>query len=85
MFPRAAVKRFNEQVNDTPAPGAYDVKDLAAKGELEALCRLHKSFLWPFKPKSTTESYFSNIRLTKIPSVTDRPNGKLGENHQILN
>ena len=38
MFPRAPVKRFNEQVNDTPAPGAYDVKELATKGELYLLC-----------------------------------------------
>jgi hypothetical protein len=32
MFPRAAIKRFNDQVNDTPAPGSYDVKDQSSKG-----------------------------------------------------
>ena len=48
MFPRAPVKRFNDQVNDTPAPGAYDVKDLAAKGEPELF--LSPTQAWPGLP-----------------------------------
>jgi hypothetical protein len=30
MFSRAPIKRFNDEVNDTPAPGSYDVKDITA-------------------------------------------------------
>ena len=48
MFPRAPVKRFNDQVNDTPAPGAYDVKDLAAKGDPELF--LSPTQAWPGLP-----------------------------------
>lgn len=37
MFSRAPLKRFNELVSDTPAPGSYDVKDLASKGIIRIL------------------------------------------------
>ena len=33
MFSKAPVKRFNDRVNDTPAPDAYDVKELGPKGD----------------------------------------------------
>ena len=69
MFPKAAIKRFNDVTNETPGPLEYDPKEPKSRGTNAAMLKSER-FVEPFQLTTPGPGHYDTSIKTKNKTVS---------------
>ena len=69
MFPKAAIKRFNDVTDETPGPLAYDPKEPKSRGTNVAVQKSER-FVEPFQLTTPGPGHYDTSIKTKNKTVS---------------